>query len=117
MNVEVITSERIETIDKKPTLDEATQNLKIHWSISTTAKSDALSPRIEERIIPTESLSSQNLDRLKEAQSHKLDASSGKGEATDEKKSWRTFAAKRTPWEKSSRKRSMEKWKPRSHRE
>ena len=88
-------------ISWKPSFDEATQNLKTQWSISTTESRSDSPPKTKAKIMLTDSLSSLNLDWLKEAISQKLEAPSGEEEATVEKRSCRTLAAKRAPCLKS----------------
>jgi len=77
----------------KPTLDDATQNLKTHWSISTIEKTVAEPPKIDSKMISTETPSSQNFDRLKEAINQKLVASSGVEETIGERRRNHTFLA------------------------
>jgi len=74
-----------EQISWKPSFDEATQNLKTQWSISTTESRSDSPPKTKAKIMLTDSLSSLNLDWLKEAISQKLEAPSGEEEATVEK--------------------------------
>lgn len=59
---------------RRPTSFEATKNLKMHCSTSTTPKREGLPRRTELRMLQTEGTSKLSRERLKAARSQKLPA-------------------------------------------